>query len=111
LDREGRRFGLLILDPPAFTKGKEALAGALRGYKEINLRAMKLLSPGGILVSCSCSYHVDAATFLEMLRAAAADARREFRLRELRTQASDHPVLLAARETQYLKCAILEALN
>jgi 23S rRNA (cytosine1962-C5)-methyltransferase len=110
-DREGRRYGLLILDPPAFTKGKEALAGALRGYKEINLRAMKLLSPGGILVSCSCSYHVDAATFLEMLRVAAADAHREFQLRELRTQASDHPVLLAAKETQYLKCAILEALN
>lgn len=110
-DREGRRFGMLILDPPAFTKGKEALAGALRGYKEINLRAMKLLAPGGILVTCSCSYHVDAPTFLDMLRAAAADAHREFRLRDLRTQASDHPILLAAKETQYLKCAILEALN
>lgn len=110
-DREGRRFGVLILDPPAFTKGKGALAGALRGYKEINLRAMKLLSPGGVLVTCSCSYHVDAPTFLEMLRAAAADAHREFRLRELRTQANDHPILLAAKETQYLKCAILEALN
>lgn len=110
-DREGRRFGMLILDPPAFTKGKEALAGALRGYKEINLRAMKLLDPGGILVTCSCSYHVDAPIFLELLRAAAADAHREFRLVELRTQARDHPVLLAAKETQYLKCAILEALN
>ncbi|HZY32062.1 MAG TPA: class I SAM-dependent rRNA methyltransferase [Candidatus Methylomirabilis sp.] len=110
-DREGRRFGMLILDPPAFTKGKEALSGALRGYKEINLRAMKLLDPGGILVTCSCSYHVDAPTFLEMLRAAAADAHREFRLLEFRTQAKDHPVLLAAKETQYLKCAILEALN
>ncbi|MBI2116701.1 MAG: class I SAM-dependent rRNA methyltransferase [candidate division NC10 bacterium] len=110
-DREGRRFGMLILDPPAFTKGKGALAGALRGYKEINLRAMKLLAPGGILVSCSCSYHVDAPTFLDMLRAAAADAHREFQLRELRTQANDHPILLAARETQYLKCAILEALD
>jgi 23S rRNA (cytosine1962-C5)-methyltransferase len=110
-DREDRRFGLVILDPPAFTKGKEALAGALRGYKEINLRAMKLLAPGGILVTCSCSYHVDAATFLDMLRAAAADAGREFQLRELRTQAADHPVLLAAKETQYLKCAILEALS
>ena len=110
-DREGRRFGMLILDPPAFTKGKEALSGALRGYKEINLRAMKLLDPGGILVTCSCSYHVDAPTFLEMLRAAAADAHREFRLLEFRTQAKDHPVLLAAKETQYLKCAILEALH
>jgi 23S rRNA (cytosine1962-C5)-methyltransferase len=110
-DREGRRFGVLILDPPAFTKGKEAVAGALRGYKEINLRAMKLLGPGGILVTCSCSYHVDAATFLEMLRAAAADAYRAFRLLEIRTQARDHPILLAAKETQYLKCAVLEALN
>jgi 23S rRNA (cytosine1962-C5)-methyltransferase len=110
-DREDRRFGLVILDPPAFTKGRGALAGALRGYKEINLRAMKLLVPGGILVTCSCSYHVDAPAFLEMLRGAAADAHREFRLRELRTQAADHPVLLAAKETQYLKCAILEALD
>ncbi|MFI5342011.1 MAG: class I SAM-dependent rRNA methyltransferase [Candidatus Methylomirabilales bacterium] len=110
-DREDRRFGLVILDPPAFTKGKQALEGALRGYKEINLRAMKLLSPGGVLVTCSCSYHVDPPTFLEMLRAAAADAHREFHLRDLRTQAADHPILLAARETQYLKCAILEALD
>src|SRR3989304_3305247 len=73
---ERRRFGMLTLDPPAFTKGKEAVAGALRGYKEINLRAMKLLGPGGILVTCSCSYHVDAPTFLAMPRAAAADAHR-----------------------------------
>lgn len=111
LGRDGRRFGMVILDPPAFTKGREALAGALRGYNEINLRAMKLLDPGGILVTCSCSYHVDAATFLDMLRSAAADAHREFRLLELRTQAADHPILLAAKETQYLKCAILEAVN
>lgn len=109
--REGRSFGLIILDPPAFTKGRQALAGALRGYNEINLRAMKLLAPGGILVTCSCSYHVDAPTFLDLLRSAAADARREFRLLELRTQAADHPILLAAKETQYLKCAILEAVD
>ena len=70
---------------------------------------MKLLGPGGVLVTCSCSYHVDAPTFLDMLRSAAADAHREFRLLELRTQARDHPILLAAKETQYLKCAILEA--
>ena len=107
--REGRHFGLVILDPPAFTKGRDALEGALRGYNEINLRAMKLLAPGGLLVTCSCSYHVDAPMFLEMLRSAAADARREFRLIALRTQAGDHPILLAAKETQYLKCAILEA--
>ncbi len=111
MDREGRRFDLAILDPPAFTKGREALAGALRGYKEINLRAMKLVAPGGVLVTSSCSYHVDAPTFLEMLRDAAADARREFRLLEVRTQAADHPILLAARETQYLKCVILEAVT
>jgi len=111
LGRERRRFGMVILDPPAFTKGREALAGALRGYNEINLRAMKLLDRGGILVTCSCSYHVDAATFLDMLRSAAADAHREFRLLELRTQAADHPILLAAKETQYLKCAILEAVS
>ena len=110
-DRDGRRFDVIVLDPPAFTKGRAALAGALRGYNEINLRAMKLLSPGGILVTCSCSYHVDAPMFLDMLRAAAADARREFRLLELRTQAADHPILLAAKETQYLKCAILEAVD
>jgi 23S rRNA (cytosine1962-C5)-methyltransferase len=109
--REERRFGLVVLDPPAFTKGRDALEGALRGYNEINLRAMKRLAPGGMLVTCSCSYHVDAPTFLEMLRSAAADARREFRLVELRTQAADHPILLAAKETQYLKCAILEAVN
>ena len=111
LARDERRFGMIILDPPAFTKGRGALAGALRGYNEINLRAMKLLDRGGTLVTCSCSYHVDAATFLDMLRSAAADARREFRLLELRTQAADHPILLAAKETQYLKCAILEAVN
>jgi 23S rRNA (cytosine1962-C5)-methyltransferase len=109
--REERRFGLVVLDPPAFTKGRDALEGALRGYNEINLRAMNLLAPGGMLVTCSCSYHVDTPTFLEMLRSAAADARREFRLVELRTQAADHPILLAAKETQYLKCAILEAVN
>ena len=107
-DREGRRFGLIILDPPAFTKGRETLAAALRGYKEINLRAMKLLTTAGMLVTCSCSYHVDTPMFLEMLREAAADARREFRLVEVRTQAEDHPILLAARETQYLKCVVLE---
>jgi 23S rRNA (cytosine1962-C5)-methyltransferase len=110
-DHERRQFGMVILDPPAFTKNKAAVPGALRGYKEINLRAMKILAPRGILVTCSCSYHVDAPTFLEMLRDAAGDAQRALRLLELRTQASDHPILLAARETQYLKCAVLEALD
>jgi 23S rRNA (cytosine1962-C5)-methyltransferase len=108
-DRENRRFDLVILDPPAFTKGRETVEGALRGYKEINLRAMRLLAPGGLLVTCSCSYHIDPPTFLDMLRAAAADVRREFRVADVRTQAADHPILLAAKETQYLKCVILEA--
>jgi 23S rRNA (cytosine1962-C5)-methyltransferase len=111
LDRAGRRFDLVVLDPPAFTKGRDAVAGALRGYKEINLRAMKLVRPGGILVTSSCSYHVDAEQFRALLADAAADARRQFRLREFRTQAADHPVLLAVRETQYLKCAILERVD
>jgi 23S rRNA (cytosine1962-C5)-methyltransferase len=109
LDHERRQFGLVVLDPPAFTKNKASVPAALRGYKEINLRAMKLLSPNGVLVTCSCSYHVDAPMFLSMLRDAAGDARRAFRLLDFRTQAADHPILLAARETQYLKCAVLEA--
>jgi len=111
MDREGRRFDLIVLDPPAFTKGKEALQNAIRGYKEINLRAMKLLREGGILVTCSCSYHLPVELFREMLVEAAADAHRRFRLIEFRTQAQDHPILLHVRETHYLKCAILEAVS
>jgi 23S rRNA (cytosine1962-C5)-methyltransferase len=106
----GRRFDLIILDPPAFTKSKEAVAGALRGYKEINLRAMKLLGPGGILVTSSCSYHLSEATFLEILADAAADARIRHRILAVRTQAGDHPVLLGVKETKYLKCVFLERL-
>ena len=108
IDREGREFDLIVLDPPAFTKGKEALESAIRGYKEINLRAMKLLRERGILVTCSCSYHLSVELFQQMLMEAAADAHRRFRLIEFRTQAQDHPVLLSVRETHYLKCAILE---
>ena len=110
MDREGKAFDMVILDPPAFTKARDRVDSALRGYKEINLRALKLLRPGGILVSCSCSYHVDRETFLEVLQRAAVDAGRTAHLLELRTQARDHPVLLGVRETQYLKCAILEVL-
>lgn len=109
MDREGRRFDLVVLDPPAFTKGKEALEGAMRGYKEINLRAMKLLREAGILITCSCSYHLSPELFREMLVEAAADAHRCFRVIEFRTQAQDHPILLHVRETHYLKVAILEA--
>ena len=111
MDREERRFDLIVLDPPAFTKGKEALQNAIRGYKEINLRAMKLLREGGILVTCSCSYHLSVELFHEMLADAAADARRRFRLIESRTQAQDHPILLGVRETHYLKCGILEVVS
>ncbi len=108
MDREGKAFDLVILDPPAFTKARDRVDSALRGYKEINLRALKILRPGGILVTCSCSYHVDRETFLDILHRAAVDAGRTAHVLELRTQARDHPVLLGVRETQYLKCAILE---
>lgn len=110
LQAAGRRFDLIILDPPAFTKSKDAVAAALRGYKEINLRAMKLLTPGGILATASCSYHLDEAAFLKMLEEAAADAKVRCRVLEVRTQARDHPVLLGVKETRYLKCVFLERL-
>jgi 23S rRNA (cytosine1962-C5)-methyltransferase len=100
------RLDLVILDPPAFTKSRTTLPGALRGYKEINLRAMRLLRRGGILATCSCSQHVDDQTFKAMLLDAARDARRELRLLEQRGQGPDHPVLLQAAETQYLICVI-----
>jgi 23S rRNA (cytosine1962-C5)-methyltransferase len=101
-----RRFDTIVLDPPAFAKSKRDLDAALRGYKELNLRAMKMLRPGGILVTCSCSYHVSQSNFLEMLGSAALDAHRTLRLIEVRGQAKDHPVLLNIPETAYLKCVI-----
>jgi 23S rRNA (cytosine1962-C5)-methyltransferase len=101
-----RRYDTIVLDPPAFAKSKRDLDAALRGYKELNLRALKMLRPGGILISCSCSYHVSQANFLEMLADAALDARRTLRLIEVRGQAKDHPVLLNVPETAYLKCVI-----
>ena len=101
-----RRYDTIVLDPPAFAKSKRDLDAALRGYKELNLRALKMLRPGGILVSCSCSYHVSLPNFLEMLADAALDARRTLRLIEVRGQAKDHPVLLNIPETAYLKCVI-----
>jgi 23S rRNA (cytosine1962-C5)-methyltransferase len=101
-----RRYDTIVLDPPAFAKSKRDLAAAVRGYKELNLRALKMLRPGGILVSCSCSYHVSQSNFLEMLAAAALDAHRTLRLIEVRGQAKDHPVLLNIPETGYLKCVI-----
>jgi 23S rRNA (cytosine1962-C5)-methyltransferase len=110
LDRQHERFDLIVLDPPAFAKSRAALPGALRGYKEINLRALRLLRPGGILVTCSCSYHMSEEMFLEVLREAAADAHRSVRVLERRTQAADHPILLAMPETHYLKCVIVQVL-
>lgn len=101
-----RRYDTIVLDPPAFAKGKRDLDAALRGYKELNLRALKMLRPGGILVTCSCSYHVSQSNFLEMLASAALDAHRTLRLIEVRGQAKDHPVLLNIPETAYLKCVI-----
>ncbi len=101
-----RRYDTIVLDPPAFAKTKGNLDAALRGYKELNLRALKMLRPGGVLVTCSCSYHVSMANFLEMLASAAVDARRSLRLIEARGQAKDHPVLLSVPETSYLKCVI-----
>ncbi|MBL8202073.1 MAG: class I SAM-dependent rRNA methyltransferase [Chromatiales bacterium] len=102
-----RRYDTVVLDPPAFAKNKDSIAAGLRGYKEVNLRAMQLLNPGGYLITSSCSHHVDEAAFETMLQAAAADARREVQIIEKRGAGRDHPVLLALRETRYLKCYIL----
>jgi 23S rRNA (cytosine1962-C5)-methyltransferase len=104
---EGRQYDTIILDPPAFAKNKKNLEGALRGYKELNLRALKMLRPGGILVTCSCSYHVSATEFLGIVADSARDAHRSLRLLENRSQAKDHPIMLAVPETSYLKCLIL----
>jgi 23S rRNA (cytosine1962-C5)-methyltransferase len=106
----GRRFSIIVLDPPAFARSRAGLEGAARGYKDINLRALKLLEPGGILVTCSCSQHVSEAMLLEIIAEAALDAGRVVRVLERRTQSRDHPILLTVPETHYLKCLILEAL-
>ncbi|MGA8027818.1 MAG: class I SAM-dependent rRNA methyltransferase [Bryobacteraceae bacterium] len=105
-----RTFEIVIVDPPAFTKSRSALEGAARGYKEINLRALRLLQRGGILVTCSCSHHMSEARFLEVIAAAALDCGKQLRVLERRTQARDHPILLTVLETHYLKCLILEVL-
>jgi 23S rRNA (cytosine1962-C5)-methyltransferase len=104
------RFDTIVLDPPAFAKTKASLPKALGGYKEINLRALKLLRPGGMLISCTCSYHVSEPLFLEVLERAAADALAPVVLVEKRLQARDHPVLLGVPETAYLKCLVLRRL-
>ena len=106
-ERAGERFDTIVLDPPGFAPSRSAVPKALGGYKEINLRALKLLEPGGTLVTCSCSYHVDEELFGRMLLEAAGDARAIVSIVERRTQARDHPVLLGVPETQYLKCWIV----
>jgi 23S rRNA (cytosine1962-C5)-methyltransferase len=110
LERRGERFETIVLDPPAFAKNKAAVGGARAGYKEINLRALKLLAPGGTLITCSCSYHVSEAMFGELICEAGMDARADLSVVEKRMQGRDHPVLLGVPETYYLKCFILRKL-
>jgi 23S rRNA (cytosine1962-C5)-methyltransferase len=110
-DDAGERFETIVLDPPAFARNRSAREGALRGYKEINLRAMRLLSPGGILITCTCSYHVSEALFQELLEDAARDAGRSMQIIEKRTQGRDHPMMLSLPETFYLKCFVLRMVD
>ncbi len=110
-ERAMARFETIVLDPPAFAKSRAALPGALRGYKEINLRAMRLLAPGGTLFTASCSFHLGKAEFLAMLEGAAADSGRRIALREIRGQPLDHPEILTIPESGYLKGALLEAME
>jgi 23S rRNA (cytosine1962-C5)-methyltransferase len=107
----GAHYDTIVLDPPAFAKTRHSIEGALRGYKEINLRAMRLLSPGGMLFTASCSFHVSASLFRDMLRDAAADSGRRIALREFRGQPLDHPEVLTIPESGYIKGALLEALD
>ena len=109
-EARGERFDVIVLDPPAFAKNRASLNSAVRGYKEINLRALKLLNAGGVLVTCTCSYHVGEELFLEIVDQAASDAHRRVQVIEKRMQASDHPVLLGMPETYYLKCVIARVL-
>jgi len=110
-DEVGRQFQMVILDPPAFAKNRDSLDAATRGYKEINLRALKILQPGGYLVTCSCSYHLSEALFLQLIAEAANDAKKTVVIVERRTQAQDHPILLTMPETHYLKALILRVLE
>ena len=111
MEAAGERFDTIVLDPPAFAKNRASVKAAARGYKEINLRAIKLLNPGGLLVTCTCSYHMSEQMFLEMIAEAANDAHRKLQLVEKRMQASDHPVLISVPETYYLKCVIARVVD
>ena len=110
-EREGTTFDTIVLDPPAFAKTRAALPGALRGYKDINLRAMRLLAPGGLLYTASCSFHLSRSLFLEMLQSAAADSGRRVAIRTLTGQPLDHPEVLTMPETGYIKGALLEVMD
>jgi 23S rRNA (cytosine1962-C5)-methyltransferase len=110
MEAAGDRFDAIVLDPPAFAKNRASLQAAIRGYKEINLRALKLLNAGGVLITCTCSYHVSEELFVEILAQAAVDAHRRVQVVEKRMQASDHPVLVGVPETYYLKCVIARVL-
>ncbi len=110
-EMRGERFDAVVLDPPAFAKNRASIKAAARGYKEINLRALKLLNPGGVLVTCTCSYHMPEELFLKLIADAANDAHRRVQLIEKRTQASDHPILFGVPETYYLKCVIVRVLE
>jgi len=110
-DEADRRFDMVILDPPAFAKNRDSIEAAHRGYKEINLRALKLLKPGGFLLTCSCSYHISEPLFLQILAEAATDAKRAVAVIDRLTQAKDHPILLTMPETHYLKCLIVRVLE
>ena len=111
METAGERFDTIILDPPAFTKSRATVKSGARGYKEINLRALKLLNTGGVLISCTCSYHISEQMFLDLIADAALDARRRLQIVEKRGQSSDHPVLLGVPETHYLKCVIARVIT
>jgi 23S rRNA (cytosine1962-C5)-methyltransferase len=111
MEAAGEEFDTIVLDPPAFAKNRASVGKAARGYKEINLRALKLLRPNGVLITCTCSYHMPEKMFLEIIADAAKDARRRLQLVEKRMQASDHPVLFGVPETYYLKCVIARVLD
>lgn len=111
MEAEGTRFDTIVLDPPAFAKNRASVPAAVRGYKEINLRAIKLLETGGVLVTCTCSYHVTETMFLDIITEAASDARRHLQIIEKRIQATDHPVLIGVPETLYLKCVIARVVD
>jgi 23S rRNA (cytosine1962-C5)-methyltransferase len=111
METRGERFDTIVLDPPAFAKNRASVAAAARGYKEINLRALKLLTAGGVLMTCTCSYHMSEAMFLELISEAAADAHRRLQIVERRIQSRDHPVLAGVPETLYLKCIVARVIE